>query len=107
MWQIIAGALVIWESNLHLNNDGEIALILIDFSKASKEAKELFEDISDLDYVLLRLQLIYKTDLHERDSVIIFNEVQLCPKTRQAIKHLVKDYRYDYIETGSLIISEK
>ena len=132
MWQIIAGALVIWESNLHLNNDGETALliegtrrvgkstaaeafakkeyksyILIDFSKASKEVKELFEDISDLDYVLLRLQLIYKTDLHERDSVIIFNEVQLCPKARQAIKHLVKDYRYDYIETGSLIISEK
>lgn len=77
--------------------------ILIDFSKASKEVEELFEDISDLNYVFLRLQLIYKTDLHERDSVIIFDEVQLCPKARQAIKHLVKDHRYDYIETGSLI----
>lgn len=77
------------------------------YSFCSGDKPEEIEDISDLDYVLLRLQLIYKTDLHERDSVIIFNEVQLCPKARQAIKHLVKDYRYDYIETGSLIISEK
>jgi len=81
--------------------------ILIDFSKAAKEVKELFDDISDLDYIFLRLQLIYKTDLHERDSVIIFDEVQLCPKARQAIKHLVKDNRYDYVETGSLISIQK
>ena len=81
--------------------------ILIDFSRASKEVRELFEDISDLDYIFLTLQLIYKTDLHERDSVIIFDEVQLCPKARQAIKHLVKDGRYDYIETGSLISIQK
>ena len=81
--------------------------ILIDFSKASKEVRELFDDISDLDYIFLRLQLIYKTDLHERDSVIIFDEVQLCPMARQAIKHLVKDHRYDYIETGSLISIHK
>ena len=65
--------------------------ILIDFSKASKEVRELFDDISDLDYIFLRLQLIYKTDVHERDSVIIFDEVQLCPMARQAIKHLVKE----------------
>lgn len=81
--------------------------ILIDFSKASKEVKELFDDISDLDYVFLRLQLIYGVDLQERKSVIIFDEVQLCPMARQAIKHLVKDYRYDYIETGSLISIKK
>lgn len=81
--------------------------ILIDFSKASKEVKELFDDISDLDYIFLRLQLIYKTDLYERDSVIIFDEVQLCPMARQAIKHLVQDHRYDYIETGSLISIKK
>lgn len=81
--------------------------MLIDFSKASKEVRELFEDVSDLDYIFLRLQLIYKTDLHERESVIIFDEVQLCPKARQAIKHLVKDRRYDYIETGSLISIQK
>ncbi len=77
--------------------------ILIDFSRASKEVMELFDDISNLDYVFLRLQLIYQTDLLERNSVIIFDEVQLCPKARQAIRHLVRDYRYDYIETGSLI----
>lgn len=81
--------------------------ILIDFSKASKEVRSLFDDVSDLDYIFLRLQLIYKTDLHERDSVIIFDEVQLCPMARQAIKHLVKDRRYDYIETGSLISIQK
>lgn len=81
--------------------------ILIDFSKASKEVRELFDDVSDLDYIFLRLQLIYKTDLYERDSVIIFDEVQLCPMARQAIKHLVKDHRYDYIETGSLISIQK
>ena len=81
--------------------------ILIDFSKASKEVRELFDDVSDLDYIFLRLQLLYKTDLHKRESVIIFDEVQLCPMARQAIKHLVKDYRYDYIETGSLISIKK
>ena len=81
--------------------------ILIDFSKASKEVKELFDDISDLDYIFLRLQLIYNTDLHLRESVIIFDEVQLCPMAHQAIKHLVKDKRYDYIETGSLISIKK
>lgn len=81
--------------------------ILIDFSKASKEVRELFDDVSDLDYIFLRLQLIYKTDLHERESVIIFDEVQLCPMARQAIKHLVGDHRYDYIETGSLISIQK
>lgn len=81
--------------------------ILIDFSKASKEVRELFDDISDLDYIFLGLQLIYKTDLYERNSVIILDEVQLCPMARQAIKHLVKDHRYDYIETGSLISIHK
>jgi len=81
--------------------------ILIDFSKASKEVKELFDDVSDLDYVFLRLQLIYGVDLQERKSVIVFDEVQLCPMARQAIKHLVKDHRYDYIETGSLISIKK
>lgn len=81
--------------------------ILIDFSKASKEVKELFDDVSDLDYIFLRLQLIYKTDLHLRQSLIIFDEVQLCPMARQAIKHLVNDHRYDYIETGSLISIKK
>lgn len=77
--------------------------ILIDFSTASKSVRELFEDISDLDYLFLQLQLQYRVDLHERNSLIIFDEVQLCPLARQAIKSLVKDHRYDYMETGSLI----
>ena len=78
-----------------------------DFSTASRTVRELFEDISDLNYIFLQLQLQYKVDLHERKSLIIFDEVQLCPLARQAIKSLVKDHRYDYIETGSLISIKK
>lgn len=81
--------------------------ILIDFAKASKEIRNLFDDISDLNYLFLMLQLHYNTDLHERKSLIIFDEVQLCPSARQAIKALVQDRRYDYIETGSLISIRK
>lgn len=77
--------------------------ILIDFSTASMGVRELFSDLSDLDYIFLQLQLQYRTDLHERNSLIIFDEVQLCPPARQANKSLVRDHRYDYIETGSLI----
>lgn len=81
--------------------------IIIDFPIVSKNIRELFEDISDLNYLFLQLQLQYKVDLYERESLIIFDEVQLCPRARQAIKSLVKDHRYDYIETGSLISIKK
>ena len=81
--------------------------IMIDFSIAPKAVLELFEDISDLNYLFLQLQLQFKVDLTERKSLIIFDEVQKCPLARQAIKHLVKDHRYDYIETGSLISIKK
>lgn len=81
--------------------------ILIDFSSASEEVKSLFNDFMDLDYIFLRLQAIYNVVLIERRSVIVFDEVQKCPMARQAIKHLVKDHRYDYIETGSLISIRK
>lgn len=81
--------------------------ILIDFSIASLNTKVLFDDLSDLNYLFLQLQLQYQVDLVERKSLIIFDEVQLCPKARQAIKVLVKDHRYDYIETGSLISIKK
>ena len=81
--------------------------ILIDFSKTSPEVNALFEDLSDLNYIFLRLQLNYNVDLKERKSLIVFDEVQNNPKARQAIKHLVKDHRYDYIETGSLISIRK
>lgn len=81
--------------------------ILIDFSSASKEVTSLFDDLMNLDYIFLRLQAIYNVVLKERRSVIVFDEVQKCPQARQAIKHLVKDHRYDYIETGSLISIRK
>ena len=81
--------------------------LLIDFASASEEVKSLFNDLMDLDYIFLRLQAIYHVILQERRSVIIFDEVQKCPLARQAIKQLVKDHRYDYIETGSLISIRK
>lgn len=81
--------------------------IAIDFSIASEAVKELFSHISDLDYFFLRLQSLFNVSLHERNSVIIFDEVQLFPPARQAIKHLVKDHRYDYIETGPLLSIKK
>lgn len=77
--------------------------IIVDFYTASSATKSLFEDLSDLNYIFLQLQLTYQTSLKERRSCIVFDEVQLCPKARQAIKALVMDGRYDYIETGSLI----
>ncbi|MBO4903400.1 MAG: ATP-binding protein [Lachnospiraceae bacterium] len=81
--------------------------ILVDFFRASNETKALFDDLSDLNYIFLQLQLTYHASLRERKSVIVFDEVQLCPKARQAIKALVEDGRYDYIETGSLISIHK
>lgn len=81
--------------------------ILIDFSKCSQEVFNLFNDISDLNHLFMRLQLAYGTSLYERNSVIVFDEVQRQPLARQAIKHLVADGRYDYIETGSLISIRK
>ena len=81
--------------------------ILIDFNTASAEVKSLFDDLMNLEFVFLRLQQAYSTQLFERNSVIVFDEVQQCPKARQAIKYLVKDGRYDYIETGSLISIRK
>lgn len=81
--------------------------ISIDFSIAEPEVIELFDHISDLDFFFLRLQSIKNVTLKRRRSVIIFDEVQMCPKARQAIKHLVKDGRYDYIETGSLLSIRK
>ena len=81
--------------------------MLVDFSKASQEVKSLFNDLMDLNYIFLRLQAIYNVALENRKSVIIFDEVQECPMARQAIKTLVKDHRYDYIETGSLMDFEE
>ncbi len=77
--------------------------ILIDFNQVSNQIIKLFDDLMDLNYIFLQLQTIYGVSLHEGESLIIFDEVQRCPKARQAIKYLVKDGRYHYLETGSLI----
>ena len=81
--------------------------ILIDFADAPSELWEAIDKISDRDYFFMRIQFIYGIKLYERKSVIIFDEVQKCPKAREAIKYLVKDHRYDYIETGSLLSMKK
>ena len=81
--------------------------ILIDFNEASNEVKSLFNNLMNKEFIFLQLQAFYNVVLKERKSVIIFDEVQKCPLARQAIKYLVKDGRYDYIETGSLISIKK
>lgn len=77
--------------------------ILIDFNKASKKVMESFDEIANLDIFFQTIMLEFNTRLYERESLIIFDEIQQFPKARQAIKYLVADGRYDYIETGSLI----
>jgi len=80
------------------------SFILIDFSIASDEIKSLFNKYaSNLDEFFFLLSAISGVTLYERDSLIIFDEVQLFPEARQLIKHLVYDNRYDYIQTGSLL----
>ena len=81
--------------------------IAIDFADAKKNVWEAVEHISDRDDFFMRLQFIFGVKLYERRSVIIFDEVQKCPEARQAIKYLVKDGRYDFIETGSLLSIKK
>ena len=77
--------------------------IMIDFAHTSREIMELFDDMYHLDFFFLQLQQFTGTRLYENESVIIFDEVQLFPKARQAIKYLVADGRYKYMETGSLL----
>lgn len=82
--------------------------ILIDFSKVSTTITELFDNYLDnLDYLFTYLSEYFGTKLYERESLFIFDEIQFCPRARGAIKHLVADGRYDYIETGSLISIKK
>ena len=81
--------------------------IVVDFADAPDELWEAVNHISDRNYFFTQLQFIYNVTLKERRSVIIFDEIQKCPAARQAIKYLVKDHRYDYIETGSLLSIKK
>lgn len=77
--------------------------ILIDFNKASRKVKKLFDELDNLDVFFQSLSLEYNTRLFKRESLIIFDKIQKFPKAREAIKYLVADGRYDYLETGSLI----
>ena len=78
--------------------------ILIDFNKVNKDIKRLFEDfLDDLDTFFTYLSAYFNVQLYPRESLIIFDEVQLYPRARAAIKYLIADGRYDYIETGSLV----
>ncbi len=77
--------------------------MLIDFARVSSEIRQLFDDMSDLDDFYMRLQVFTHTRLERRKSVLVLDEIQLCPKARQAVKFLVEDGRYDIIETGSLL----
>ena len=84
------------------------SFILIDFSKAPARVKGWFDEyLEDVDTLLQNIQLHYKKTLTRRKSLIIFDEVQKCPRAREAIKTLVADHRFDYLETGSLISIKK
>lgn len=77
--------------------------VLIDFNIASKKIRKSFDDLNNLDLFYQTISLEYNVRLYQRDSLIIFDEIQKYPKAREAIKYLVQDGRYDFIETGSLI----
>ena len=81
--------------------------IVVDFADAPKAVWDAVDNISDRNNFFMQLQFIYGVTLHERRSAIIFDEIQKCPAARQAIKYLVKDHRYDFIETGSLLSIKK
>ncbi|NLL94908.1 MAG: ATP-binding protein [Thermoplasmatales archaeon] len=103
---LIDGARRVGKSHLvsHFGKNEYRSHILIDFNRVDPEVKDIFErDSHDLDEFFFRLATFYKVDLHERESAIIFDEVQQFPKARGLIKYLVEDGRYDYIETGSLL----
>ena len=78
--------------------------ILIDFFKVGDDIKDLFKNYKDnLDMLFTYISAFYSTKLYERDSIIVFDEIEFCPAARAAIKYLVADGRYDYLETGSLL----
>ncbi len=98
---VVLGKVILQES---LQKNNYESYILVDFNKVPDDIKNLFDNYLDnLDDLFLYLSNYYGVKLIERKSVIIFDEVQLYPKARSAIKYLVADGRYDYIETGSLV----
>jgi len=81
--------------------------INVDFANVAPAVLSCFDSLANLDEFFLRLQAVTGIGLFRRESVLLFDEIQLQPKVRQAIKYLVKDHRYDYIETGSLLSIKK
>lgn len=82
--------------------------LLIDFNRVGDEVKDLFlHYLNDLDTLFMYLSGYYNVKLYEHESLIIFDEVQMFPRARAAIKYLVADGRYDYLETGSLMSIRK
>ncbi|MBO7409734.1 MAG: ATP-binding protein, partial [Candidatus Methanomethylophilaceae archaeon] len=77
--------------------------LMVNFGMVGRPVKDLFDDLTDIPLLLQKLSSLMRVKLHERRSLIIFDEVQKFPRAREAIKFLVQDGRYDYIETGSLI----
>ena len=78
--------------------------LIVDFFQAPDEVRGYFSEYrADLDTLFLYLSTFYGVELHERNTLIVFDEVQMCPSARGLIKYLVADGRYDYIETGSLL----
>lgn len=107
---LVEGARRVGKSTLvkHFAEREYESYILLDFANLLPEVQTLMEtSLADLNHLFMRLQIIYNVTLVERKSVIIFDEVQLMPLARQAVKYLVADGRYDYIETGSLISIRK
>ena len=88
--------------------DNYKSYILVDFNEVGRDVEDLFDmNLRDLDSFFMYLSAVYNVKLYERDSLIIFDEVQLCPRARAALKYLIADHRYDYIETGSLMSIKK
>ncbi len=106
---LLEGARRVGKSTIaeHFAKNEYKSYILIDFSKATDNLRNCFNDIGNLNIFFLRLQAETGVTLYEHESLIIFDEVQLFPQARQAIKHLVADGRYNYLETGSLISIKK
>ena len=106
---LLEGARRVGKSTIaeHFAQNEYKSYILIDFSKTTDTIRDCFDDIGNLNLFFLRLQAETGVTLYEHESLLIFDEVQLFPKARQAIKHLVADGRYSYLETGSLISIKK
>ena len=106
---LLEGARRVGKSTIaeHFAKNEYKSYVLVDFSKTTDNIRDCFDDYGNLNVFFLRLQAETGVTLYEHDSLIIFDEVQLFPKARQAIKHLVADGRYHYLETGSLISIKK